>query len=304
MDWENERYVRLYTRDTVEWEMLPWQARALFPLLLRKVDRIGYLPLGRHGAKGLAALVKLPPDVVEVGLEGLLEDGCVVKLEDKAGEILFVPNFVPAQEARQSDKARKAKQRELERAKALARSRGVQPPDDTGRAVTSCDDMGHRVTDRDQPSRSVTDGHESGQNVTPGHTASQSVTPSLAVLKNPPTPLSEGGFPLDDEGPEESSEVTRIAARVTARIVEITGRPYPIAVELERRIREGATEDELLRVVECKAADPWFRERHFARFKPSTLFGRKYPEYLAEATPMARQASGLPEGYRGFSEWD
>src|SRR5690606_5353669 len=221
--------------------------------------------------------------------------------------ILFVPNFVPAQEARQSDKARKAKQRELERAKALARSRGVQPPDATGRAVTSGDDMGHRVTDRDQPSRSVTGGHESGKNVTTGHTASQSVTPSLAVLKNPPTPLSEGGSPPEDDeddGAEEASKVTRIAARVTARIVEITGRPYPIAVELERRIREGATEEELLRVVECKAADPWFRERHFARFKPSTLFGRKYPEYLAEATPMARQASGLPEGYRGFSEWD
>lgn len=305
MDWENERYVRLYTRDTVEWEMLPWQSRALWPLLLRKVDRIGYLPLGRHGCRGLAALVKLPPEVVEPGLEGLLEDGCVVKLEDKAGgEILFVPNFVPAQEARQSDKARKAKQRELERAKALARSRGVQPPDDTGRAVTSGDDMGHRVTVRDQQSRSVTDGHNSGENVTTGHTASQSVTPSLAVLKNPPTPLSEGGFPLDDEGAEESSEVTRIAARVTARLNAITGRMYPVVVELERRIREGVTEEQLLAVVETKAADPFFRERHFARLKPSTLFGKKFHEYLGEATPARRRASGLPDGYRGFSEWD
>ena len=43
MDWANERYVRLYTRDTVTWKMWPWEARAIFPLLMRKVDRAGVL---------------------------------------------------------------------------------------------------------------------------------------------------------------------------------------------------------------------------------------------------------------------
>lgn len=312
MDWQNERYIRLYTRDTVEWEMLPWQSRALWPLLLRKVDRIGYLPLGRHGFRGLAALVKLPPEVVEPGLEGLLEDGCVVKLEDKAGgEILFVPNFVPAQEAPQSDRARKAKQRELERARALAMSRGVPAADESGQPVTNGDDAGPPVTSRDESSRVVTSSHEAGRKVTNGHTPSQVVTPSLTVLNNPPTPLADaGGFSeglsaedQDPEPPDEPSYETQIAARVTERINAITGRMYPPVPELMRRIRQGVTEEELLRVVEYKAEDPFFRERHFARFKPSTLFGRKFEEYLGEATMRAAPASP-PSGYRPFAPED
>jgi len=41
MDWSNERYVRVYTRDTAEYLALCWQAKALLSLLLRKCDRAG-----------------------------------------------------------------------------------------------------------------------------------------------------------------------------------------------------------------------------------------------------------------------
>ena len=37
MRWEDERYVRVYTRDTPEWCLLSWEARALFLLLLTAV---------------------------------------------------------------------------------------------------------------------------------------------------------------------------------------------------------------------------------------------------------------------------
>lgn len=60
MRWSDERYVRVYTRDSANWLSWPWRARALLPLLLRKVDRAGLLklPSGRPVA-ALAAVVGL-----------------------------------------------------------------------------------------------------------------------------------------------------------------------------------------------------------------------------------------------------
>ena len=161
MNWSDERYVRLYTRDTVEWEMLPWQSRALWPLLLRKLDRASVLSLGRHGARGLAALVKLPPEVVEPGLAGLLSDGCICYGAD--GSTIVAPNFIEAQEAAQSDKFRARESRERKRSEAQR-----------GESITKRDDASRNVTDE---SRNVTDRHAPSHGVTPRHTASQSVTP-------------------------------------------------------------------------------------------------------------------------------
>jgi hypothetical protein len=117
MRWSDERYVRLYTRDTIEWTMLPWEARALFPLLLRKVDRAGLLDLGKHGAKGLAVTVGLPIHVVEPGLAGLLEDGCVVQ----NGTVVLVKNFIEAQETVASNAQRCKEYRARQRAAARDR---------------------------------------------------------------------------------------------------------------------------------------------------------------------------------------
>lgn len=144
MRWEDERYVRLYTRDTVDWNMWPWQSRALFPLLLRKVDRAGIMELGRHGVRGLADAVKMPPEVVEPGLAGLLEDGCV----EQRGTALVMRSFIEAQEAILSDAQRKRDQRERDRAR-----KQLDKPD----------------TQRDARSRPVTEGHAESRSVTSGH---------------------------------------------------------------------------------------------------------------------------------------
>lgn len=169
MRWEDETYVRVYTRDTVDWDMMCWQARCLLPLLLRKVDRAGLVELGRHGARGLAANVKLPIEVVECGLhgdpaqttspDGLLASGSV----EIHGSVLVVPNFIDAQSASMSDALRKRESR--------ARAR------DVARAV----EMG-LVTEPDEVSQNVTEGHETGQTVTPGHNASQPVTSGHSEL--------------------------------------------------------------------------------------------------------------------------
>lgn len=111
MRWEDERYVRVYTRDTPDWMVWPWQSRALLPLLMRKLDRQGVIELGKHGVTALAAAVALPVEVVEAGLAGLLTDGCVIR----NGSRLVMRNFIRGQEAVASAKLRQKTWRDREK---------------------------------------------------------------------------------------------------------------------------------------------------------------------------------------------
>ena len=152
--WEDERYVRLYTRDTVGWNMLPWQSRALLPLLCRKVDRVGVLEIGSHGTKGLASTVGLPINVTEQGLKGLVSTGAVVI----SNGTLLIPNFLKAQDTPSSDAQRKRDQRER------ARASLDTPGEDKGLVCQTIN-----VTKRDEMSRGVTSGHAESRGVTRCH---------------------------------------------------------------------------------------------------------------------------------------
>jgi hypothetical protein len=180
--WSDERYVRMYTRDTIDWVAWGWESQALFMLVLRKVDRGGLLPLGKHGIRGLAGLLAMPTDVIERAIEPLMLDGCVEIREST----LVVRNFIEAQEATISDAQRqrehRARSRDVARAKELLGSTAF-------------------VTNRDT---CVTKRNE---NVTHGHGASQPVTPSLAV---PPVPSR--AVPLDAP-PEKDPDVAPVARR-------------------------------------------------------------------------------------------
>ncbi len=148
MRWEDERYVRLYTRDTATWKLLPWQAKALLPLLLRKLDRAGVVDLGDDDPhEAVAALTDMPVELVAVGLPEILKRKSLVLI----GSQLCMPKFIEAQEAHQSDAARKRAQRERDRARVL-----TPPPDDGHTAVTPCDGPSHGVTVSHEVSRAVT----------------------------------------------------------------------------------------------------------------------------------------------------
>jgi hypothetical protein len=108
MDWANENWVKLYTRSTPDWNSWPWQSRALMPLLMREVDAAGQIGIGRSGVAGLAATVRLPEDVTQIGLDGLVADGCVTVV----GQLLTVESYVEAQEARTSVKERSQRARD------------------------------------------------------------------------------------------------------------------------------------------------------------------------------------------------
>ncbi len=179
MDGANERYVRIYTRDTVAWLALSWEARALMLMLLRKVDRAGLLALGRHGAKGLAVVVGMPPAVVASALAELVEEG-TVELRDS---LLVIPNFIEAQEAAQTDahRARESRARRRDSARTMPAAESVTNRDDS-------------ITKRDA---NVTRRHTTSHDVTSCHS-----TPRHADLRltNPPTPP---GPPGGDDDPGE-----------------------------------------------------------------------------------------------------
>lgn len=107
LNWPDENYAKLYTRDTPNWLMMPWQARALLPLMIRKADGAGFIDTGDRELAALSLVVQLPQDVVQVGLYALVELGTVSRT---AGG-LELPNFVEAQEARKTEGQKKRDQR-------------------------------------------------------------------------------------------------------------------------------------------------------------------------------------------------
>lgn len=241
MRWEDERYVRVYTRDTVDWQFLSFEAQGLFTLLLRKVDRAGILKLGRHHpGKAVAAAIGHPSrwEAIQAGLDELVADRCVV-INDG---VLVVRNFLEAQEAKQSDKARQAKARELARDAAAAES----------------------VTLRDEPSRFVT---KEAENVTHCHTVSHGVTPSRAVPSLPSRAVPETTMSAEPTGLFELKPTepppSKPAVEVFEHWREIMGKG-PRAVfddarrgAVEARLAEGYTVDELKRAIEGCASDPF-----------------------------------------------
>lgn len=163
MRWEDERYVRYYTRNTPEWLAMSWHARGLFGLILREVDRAGILKLGKIGLRGVAVVLHAPWPEIEPALRELLDDGCLKVAED--GSALIVPNFIEAQETPQSDAARKRKSRESARATFPARS------DETIALLRKLEQSDTKpVTNRDDiQSRTVTESHVESRPVTSGH---------------------------------------------------------------------------------------------------------------------------------------
>lgn len=184
MDWANEKYVRLFVRDTVTWKVLPWQSRALMPLLLRKLDRSGVLEFGDYGEKGIAILLDVPVDFVQAGLPALLKH----QVFTMASGRLVMPNYIPAQETRQSDKQRQRDSRER-------RAKGEEPSEEP-------------MTTGDVLSPPVTSGHQVSPPVT--------LTPSQTSLTPDQTERSSrarSNFPANDHGkPTARNVLTKFGA--------------------------------------------------------------------------------------------
>ena len=147
MNFDDERFVKIYPRNTTNWKLLGWEGRCVLMMLLREVDRAGCLDI-EGGMEGLALLLDLPPDVTERGFASCVKRGSVVQ----NGNTAIIPNFVKAQEARQTDRVRQAESR------ARRRELGMmsQIVTNDARTVTDCDQTSHAVTASHTPSHDVT----------------------------------------------------------------------------------------------------------------------------------------------------
>lgn len=237
MRWEDERYVRVYTRDTVDWQGLSFDAQALFVLLLRKVDRAGLLDLGKPGKRGVAVAIGHGRDWarLEPALEELLADGCVQIVD--GGRRLLVPNFLAAQEAKASDKSRQQKSRETARDTAAL----------------------HDVMSRDGESHGVTVGHVAGQNVTPSHAESRHVTPSCAVPSHAmPSSLSAGADPEDlPDATDDADDAQPVTERMAAAIAHVPeAKQESSLTPTEKPKRKPGPDPETLREVWNRVAPP------------------------------------------------
>jgi len=138
MDFSDESYVRLFVRDTKTWLRLEFEGQCVLMFLLRKLDRAGVLDGIDDPENDVALITKVPLKIVRVGLARLLK----LEVFELRGTCLVMPNYIDAQNAVRTDKARQRDAREKRRSKA------------------------RHVTPRDEMSREQTDGHEPSQPVT------------------------------------------------------------------------------------------------------------------------------------------
>ena len=208
MDWSNERYVRIYVRETVGDVAMSWQARAIWKEILSKCDRAGLISLDGHGVRGLAGLIRIPCDVVEEHFQQLIDDGRV----KMSGAYLIVPNFIEAQESTQSDRQRAAESRARRREKAI---------------------LGEVL------SQNETICHKTNPGVTVSHSVSHDVTPCRATPNR--TVLKKNKKSRDAYEPSDKIKA------ITDRYLEIFNRTFnrrsgaltQTARRIEERLNEG-----------------------------------------------------------------
>lgn len=156
LEWSNERYVRLHTRNTTSWALLGYETQNLWLQLLRLMDRAGVIPLdaGALPHEGIAALLPGSNDrQIEKQLESLIDRGWLIHNESTAQ--LVDPEFIDREEAAMSNAQRLRESRATRRDKAamtqnassslprLTHNESQPTHSDTGR---------HSVTQRDTPS--------------------------------------------------------------------------------------------------------------------------------------------------------
>lgn len=299
MRWGDERYVRLYTRDTPDWIDLPWQGRTVFYELLRKVDRAGLVPLGKSGNKGLSRLLSLPLAVINTGLQALLDDGCVTKSDP----YLLLPNFVEAQESRRSDVQRQRASREA--ARDSARASAIENAKKTNESAASM-------------SQSVTDSHEC---VTPiraqpcllseGSSADAPTAPTKRSRARKPRVVVEPAVPEAGVAPKPEKPV-QVAWRLWRKTYAASRRNYGPYVQsgadgkAMATIAEGAVEDVeanggsleglLSHWFRSYLRDPGARNYLCEQRHPLHCFDRGRPTYGRPATGGARKTLPMFQG--------
>ena len=220
MDWSNERYVRLYTRDTPTWQRLRWEGQSLLCLILRKVDRSGVMDGLGEIIDDLSLMTGMPPDITEIGYKNLLKYRVIAN--DQPG-VICLPNFIAAQETPRSDAQRQRDSRERRRGESLAVEAGII--DESCELMPSVAKRDSGITKRDARD---TERDKESRRVTPSHAASRGVTPnrSLPVPIPKPSGYAPAGIrkPIQDkEQYEYMGEQKNLTQQVVAVVMKAFG---------------------------------------------------------------------------------
>lgn len=220
MDWSNERYVRVYTRDTSDLLVIQWSGRALLWEMIRKADRAGIVDSDEPEV--LAELLRMPLDVVSEALPRLLERECVTRATVEGRTVLLIRNYIDAQESAQTDKhrQRESRARRNERAKS--------------QHVTICDMKAENVTKRDAASQNVTSGTENSMPLSQHVTMCHSV-PSLAV------PSRAEPYLGDADSPDFNDYPAIVRSHIKCWTIERTGMPPAMGEAFGKAVRTIAT---------------------------------------------------------------
>jgi hypothetical protein len=121
-----------------------WEARAVLPLVMRKLDRVGAIDLGDDGIDGLADLIDMPVTVVRDGVTDLLQRKTFVM----NGSVLVMPNFMAAQEVAKTDAERSREYRARKHAKLVGNAPDESSPPSTPSVtnVTTARDASQNAT--------------------------------------------------------------------------------------------------------------------------------------------------------------
>lgn len=236
MNFEDEHYVRIYTRDTKTWLKWGWEGQVLFCLVDRKFDKAGTLDDIEEPNEDLALLTGLPLEVVSVGLDRLLRSGTF----ELHGTTLVCPKYVAANSTPKSDKLRASESRMRRAAEAR-----------TG--VTKRDSVSQNVTDQSQ---SVTTSHDASQAVTKCHSVQINAVQINALQCNaesaPTHESADTQAPAPADAPGHPAAIPEPASKPTRRKPK---RPIPDDWTPKPRHLAAATE----RNIDCTLAAEKFR---------------------------------------------
>lgn len=194
MNFEDEPYFRLYTRDTKTWLKLGFEGQTLLMHLGRKLDRSGVLDGIDDPVADVALVTGVPAPFVAIGLPRLLALGVFVH----RGDCLVMPNYVEAQSCAKSDRLRQQELRERRRLDALNDTADSAMPLTSAAPVTKRDGSSRdvtAVTERHAPSRVVTpicalpSLSLPSERETRAHDSVPDVPGLERVLPSPPAPL-------------------------------------------------------------------------------------------------------------------
>jgi hypothetical protein len=211
MDWSNEEYVRVYTRNTTTWRLLGWDGQCVLMQLLRRMDRAGVLDIeDLEPWEAVVLHCGAPEQQAVAGIAECLRRKCIVH----SGRQLMAPRFIEAQTASKSDKLRAKESRDRRHASA---SQNVTPPSRNEPDTVTESDAG------------VTVGHTASQPVTPRHAASLSALLCGASLTDAmrcdaaPAPISD----LEPGEPEPATPLPEQIRRSYRRRFHDALKSYP-----------------------------------------------------------------------------